>query len=86
MGFPSGTSGKQSASQCNAEDARDASLIPESGKIPCRRKWKSAPVFLPEKFHGQRSLVGYSSWGHKESNRTEHACMYTHIHIDQMDR
>ena len=24
------------------------------------------PIFLPEKSHGQRSLVGYSPWGHKE--------------------
>ena len=30
-----------------------------------------APVFLPEEFHGQRSLVGYSSWGCKESDMTE---------------
>ena len=28
------------------------------------------PVFLPGKFHGQRSLVGYSPWGHKESATT----------------
>jgi len=28
-------------------------------------------VFLPGKFHGQRNLVGYSPWGHKESNMTE---------------
>ena len=27
--------------------------------------------FLPEKFHGQRSLTGYSPWGHKESDVTE---------------
>ena len=26
-------------------------------------------------FHGQRSLVGYSPWGQKESDMTEHACM-----------
>ena len=31
------------------------------------------PVFLPGKSHRQRSLVGYSPWGHKESDRTEHA-------------
>ena len=30
-------------------------------------------VFLPEKFHGQRSLAGYSPWGREESNMTEHA-------------
>ena len=28
------------------------------------------PVFLPGKSHGQRSLVGYSPWGHKESDPT----------------
>ena len=30
-----------------------------------RRKWQLSPVFLPGKFHRQRSLVGYSIWGHK---------------------
>ena len=29
------------------------------------------PVFLPGKPHGQRSLVGYSPWGRKESDTTE---------------
>ena len=29
------------------------------------------PVFLPGQSHGQRSLVGYSPRGHKESDRTE---------------
>ena len=28
-------------------------------KIPWRGKWQPTPVFLPEKSHGQRSLVGY---------------------------
>ena len=31
---------------------------------------------LAEKFHGQRSLVGYSPWGHKELDTTEHTCMH----------
>ena len=44
-------------------------------KIPWRRKWQPTPVFLPQKSHGQRSLVGYSRWGHKESDMTEHTCM-----------
>ena len=35
------------------------------GKIPWRKKWQHIPVFLPGKSHGQRSLVGYSPWGHK---------------------
>ena len=29
------------------------------------------PVFLPGESHGQRSLAGYSPWGHKESDTTE---------------
>ena len=36
-----------------------------------RRKWHSTPVFLPGEFHGQRSLVGYSLWGHKKLDTTE---------------
>ena len=36
-----------------------------------RRKWQPTPVFLPGKFHGQMSLLGYSLWGHKESDTTE---------------
>ena len=36
-----------------------------------RRKWQPSPVFLPGKSHGQRSLVGYSLWDHKESDTTE---------------
>ena len=33
-------------------------------------------VFLPEKFHGQRSLVGYSPWGCEESDTTEQLSTY----------
>ena len=36
-----------------------------------RRKWQPTPVFLPGKSHGLRILVGYSPWGHKESDTTE---------------
>ena len=35
-------------------------------KIPWRRAWQPTPVFLP----GQRSLVGYSPSGHRESDMT----------------
>ena len=38
------------------------------------------PVFFPEKSYGQRSLVGYSPWGHKESDMTERVHTYTHTH------
>ena len=40
--------------------------------------WQPTPVFLPGKFHGQRSLVSYSPWGHKESNTTERLHSLTH--------
>ena len=39
--------------------------------IPWRRKWQPTPVLLSGKFHGQTSLVGYSSRGCKESDKTE---------------
>ena len=44
---------------------------PWVGKMPCRRAWQPTPVFLPEEFHGQRSLMDYSPWGHKESDMTK---------------
>ena len=39
-------------------------------KIPWRRKWLPTPASLLGKSHGQRSLVGYSPWGRKESDMT----------------
>ena len=45
---------------------RTPGFDPWVGKIPWRRKWQPTPEFLPRKFHGWRSLVGYSPWGHKE--------------------
>ena len=50
---------------------------PWVGKIPWRRKWQSTAVFLPGKFHGQRSEEPgglYGSWSLKESDSTEHKC------------
>ena len=51
--------------------AGDVGLIPGSGRFAWRRKWQHTPVFLPGKFHGQRSLAGYSPCGHKESDMAE---------------
>ena len=58
----------------NAEDARDAGSIPGSGRSPGERN--DNPLWYPclKKSHGQRSLVGYSPWGCKESDM-----MYAHI-------
>ena len=50
---------------------QETGLDPWVGKIPWRRKWQPTPVFLPGGSHGWRSLVGYSPWGHKESDTTE---------------
>ena len=38
---------------------------------PWRRKWQPTPALLPGKSHGWRSLIDYSPWGHKESDKTE---------------
>ena len=43
------------------------------GKIPWSRRWQLPLVFLPGKFHRQRSPAGYSPWGGKEWDPTEHA-------------
>jgi len=44
---------------------------PWVGKTPWRGKWQPTPVFLPGKSLQERSLVGYSSLGCKESNTTD---------------
>ena len=46
-------------------NARVMGLIPDSGRSHGVEKWHLTPVFLPGKLNGQRSLEGYSSWGHK---------------------
>ena len=48
-------------------------------KIPWSRKCQLSPVFLSGKFHGQRSLAGYSSWDYKESDTTEPLSMLTQM-------
>ena len=60
----------------SARDPRDAGLIPGSGRSP--GIGHDNPVLLPGKFHEQRSLVGCSPWGSKESDMTEHVNTHTH--------
>ena len=62
----------------NVGDTGNLSWIPWVMKIPWRKKWQPTPVFLPGKSHGERSMVGYSPWGHKESNTTQQLSTYTH--------
>ena len=59
-----GSEGKEYA--CNVGDIDS---IPGLGRSP-GREWHPTPVFLPGEFHGQRRLVGYSPWGHKELDTT----------------
>ena len=68
-GFPGGLVGKESA--CNAEDEGRGEFDPWVGKIPLEEGMQPIPVFLPGESHEQRSLVGYSPWGRKESDKTE---------------
>ena len=70
MGFLDGSAGEEST--CNSGDTGDVGLIPGSGRSPGGRKWHPTPVFLLEKSHGPRSLVGYSPMGHRELDMTKH--------------
>ena len=66
MGFPGGSESKESV--CNVGDMGS---IPGFGRSPGGGHGNPHPVFLPGESHGQRSLAGYSPWGHKESDTTE---------------
>ena len=54
----------------NAGHTRDVGSIPGWGRSPGVGKWQPTLVYLPGKFHGQRSLVGYSQRSHRESDTT----------------
>ena len=76
-GLPRWLSGNESTCQC-----RRYGLDPWVRKIPCRRAQQPTPVFLPGESHGQRSLVGYSPWGDRESDTIEttyHTCTCVHL-------
>ena len=45
----------------------------------------TTPVFLPGKFHGQKSLAGHSPWGHKESDVTKHVHKVK-VYVDQKEK
>ena len=72
-----------SKGNCSGRGERENQGLPPPNQLPgralakhqdrssWRRKWRPTPVFLPGKSHGHRILVGYSLWGHKESDTTE---------------
>ena len=69
MGFPGGTSGKESTCQCRKWKSHR--FNPWVCKSPWRRAWQLTPVLLPGESYGQRSLMGYSPRSHKDSDTTE---------------
>ena len=68
-------------SPANAGDIR-GKFHPWVRKIPWRREWQPTPVLLPGESQEQRSLAGYSPWGHKELEMTE-ATEHTHRLTDR---
>ena len=67
-GFPDGSDGKESA--CNVGDLGS---IPELGRAPVRGHGRPLQYSCLENPHGHRSLAGYSPWGRKELDTTEHS-------------
>ena len=55
----------------NKQETRSKPNYVNNHKIPWRRAWQTTPVLLPGEAHGQKSLAGYSPWGHKELDTTE---------------
>ena len=72
--------GKEPACQCKRHKRQG--LDTWVGKIPWRRAWKPIPVFLPGESYGQRSLVGYSPWGHRELATTKEFSMHTYANTN----
>ena len=69
LGFPGGASGKEPACQCRL-DEREVGLIHGLGRS--RGGGHGNPLqYSCLESHGQKSLAGYSPWGHKESDTTE---------------
>ena len=65
MGFPDGSADKESAWM------QETQVQSPGQEDPLEKGTATTPVFLPENSHGQRSLVGYSLIGCKESDMTE---------------
>ena len=65
---------------CQCKSHRRFRFNPWVRKIPCRKKWPPAPVFLPVKSHGQRSLVGCSPWVARSRTRLRDFTFTFHFH------
>ena len=72
MGFPGSSVVKESACQCRrCKGLRFDALKEGDQEDPLKEEMATYTVFLPGEFQEQRSLAGYSQWGHKELDRTE---------------
>ena len=85
--LPCGASHKESACQCRRLESRR--FDPWVGKIPCRKSWQPFSILAWREYscHGQRSLAGYSPWGHKESYTIaaiQHARMCIYVYVRKM--
>ena len=60
----------------NADVTKDLNLIPGSGRFSGVGSGSSLLYSFPQKIHGQKSLVGYNPWDHKEFDTAEHAHRY----------
>ena len=80
-GFPGDNSGKEST--CQWRRHKRLRFDPWVGKIPWKRKWQSAPVFLSRESFEQKSLVGYSSsWvGESRTRLSDEAHKHVHTHV-----
>jgi len=72
-----GANGKESVCQCRRYKRH--TFHSWTRKIAWRRKWQPTPVFLPGESRGQRSLTGYSPWGQKQSETTDHTAQQLKI-------
>ena len=79
-GLPRWLSGIESTCQC-----RRHRFDPWVRKLPWGREWKSTPVFFPGKFPGQWSLVAYSPWGCKKSDKREQLNRHAHSPMAKRD-
>ena len=79
-GLPTWYSGKESS--CQGRKHKRHRFNPWVGNMPWSRKWQPTLVLLPGKFHGQRSLVGYSAWDCKELEMTDNTQHTTHMYTN----
>ena len=80
MGFPNGSAGKEPA--FNVGDTGNVGLIPGLGRSPGGGNGNPLQYSCLKKSHGQRSLVCYSSKGHKDSDSTEQLSTHRDYHTN----